>query len=318
MSNFSLIIFTCSDDGTVNRLEPLLDVQYVRVNLDKPETWSFEGGLESWTLSSSVKTIDNSTNAYVWWWKAFLDDFPLDDFVKAELQYIARELYHEFVSKGLFVGNDFLHHEYRGKRHYLKSANAFLRVPKSLISQNGQARLDSDDIIVKSLASSPFSSKKVLYTTRVSQSRLDFHHPWFIQEFIEASYDVTIQIVGAELFAFERVRVPGQTVDWRKEQNYSTKVREWNPISLNQNQLIQIKNFLRTENLTWGRIDLLKTNADELVFLEFNANGQFGFLDPLNELGLFSSVAKYLSNEQNLVHSSQGKSSIIGTTRLGI
>jgi D-alanine-D-alanine ligase-like ATP-grasp enzyme len=145
------------------------------------------------------------------------------------------------------------------------------------------------------LASTAFTNEKVLYTTRVDQNRLDFANPWFIQEWVEAEYDVTVLIVGNDIYPFQRKRTSGQTVDWRKEQNYSSKVREWLPAQLSQLEIKQLRAFVASESLNWGRIDLLRSYEGELVFLELNANGQFGFLDPLNELGLLSNVAKHLS-----------------------
>lgn len=299
MRESTLIIFTCSDDGTVDRLEPLLETRHLRINLDQPSTWNFDATPTTWSLSSQGIEAKDTDVVHGWWWKAFLDDFPMERYIKAEIEYMTRELYHELVSKGQFVGNDFLHHEYRGKRHYLKAAGKFMRTPETLISQQGKRRLASDDVIVKSLAATPFNSEKVLYTTRVDQSRLDFSNPWFIQEWVDAEFDLTIQVVGNRIFPFQRNRISGQTVDWRREQNYSSKVREWFPAQLSRLETQQIRAFLDSEKLTWGRIDLLRTVAGELIFLELNANGQFGFLDPLNELELFSTVAKYLSKPPN-------------------
>jgi hypothetical protein len=296
MGKSTLIIFTCSDDGTVNRLEPLLETRYLRINLDQPETWNFDATPNGWSLSSKGTEVKNNDIVHAWWWKAFLDEFEMERFTKAEIEYMTRELYHELVSKGSYVGNDFLHHEYRGKRHYLKAASKYLRVPETLISQQGKWRLVTDDVIVKSLASTAFSSERVLYTTRVDQKRLDFSNPWFIQEWVEAEFDVTVQIVGQEIFPFQRMRASGQTVDWRKEQNYSSNVREWFPSELSQLETEQLRAFVASESLSWGRIDLLRSYSGELVFLELNANGQFGFLDPLNELGLLSTVARHLSS----------------------
>jgi len=295
MSESTLIIFTCSDDGTVNRLEPLLETRYLRINLDQPSTWSFDATSTTWSISANGTEVKNTDRVHTWWWKAFLDDFQMERYTKAEIEYMTRELYHELVSKKCFVGNDFLHHEYKGKRHYLQAASDFIRVPETLISQHGKMRLVTDDVIVKALASTAFTNEKVLYTTRVDQNRLDFANPWFIQEWVEAEYDVTVLIVGNDIYPFQRKRTSGQTVDWRKEQNYSSKVREWLPAQLSQLEIKQLRAFVASESLNWGRIDLLRSYEGELVFLELNANGQFGFLDPLNELGLLSNVAKHLS-----------------------
>ena len=217
MSESTLIIFTCSDDGTVNRLEPLLETRYLRINLDQPSSWSFDATSTTWSLSSEGTEVKQCDRAHTGWWKAFLDDFQMERYTKAEIEYMTRELYHELVSTGNFVGNDFLHHEYKGKRHYLKAASKYMRVPGTLISQHGKMRLDTDDVIVKSLSSTAFNSEKVLYTTRVDQNRLDFSNPWFIQEWVDAEFDVTVLIVGKEIYPFQRKRTSGQTVDWRKE-----------------------------------------------------------------------------------------------------
>jgi hypothetical protein len=292
----SLIIFTCSDDGTVDRLEPLLNVEYLRINLDKPRTWTYEGNESSWRLSAQGKTVTSSDLAYAWWWKAFLNDFDLDNFLKAEIEYLSHELFHEFVMAERYLGNDFLHHEFKGKRHYLAAASGHFRVPSTLITQNGNTKLEVANTVVKSLASTPFSNKKVLYTTRVNQSEIDFANPWFIQEYIEADFDVTVQVIGDEFVSFRRKRTPGRTLDWRKEQNFSSGAKDWQTEILSSHESTSLKSFLLREQIQWGRIDFLRSTAGELVFLEFNANGQFGFLDPLNEGGLFTKVADYLSS----------------------
>jgi hypothetical protein len=290
-----LIIFTCSDDGTVNRLEPHLQIDYLRINLDRPETWTFEASPDNWRLIADGREVTAASKAFVWWWKAFLDDFEMDSFLKAEIEYITHELYRDFLSKGLFVGNDFLHHEFKGKRHYLKSAKRFFRTPDFLVSHHGTWKLSTDDVVAKSLASSPFSSKKVLYTTRVKQTELNFENTWFLQEYIDSEWDITVLLVGHRVFGFQRRRATGKTVDWRKEQSFSHSAREWSPVRFSADEMLQLSSFTKAENLLWGRLDFLRSKSGELVFLEVNANGQFGFLDPLNEFGLFTSVAEYLS-----------------------
>ena len=292
--NPKLIIFTCSDDGTVDRIEPLLRVENLRINLDRPDTWSFEASPNHWRLMSNEREITDTSNAYVWWWKAFLEDFNIDEFLKAEIEYTTRELYRELAKQGLSVGNDFLHHEFRGKLHYLKSAQRFFRIPESLISQRGITRLSTNNVVVKSLTSSAFSSKKVLYTTRVGQDQLDFENFWFLQEYIDSEWDVTVVILGDKFFGFQRKR-SGATVDWRKEQNFRIDSNDWIPVEFSAREVEQFTAFARAENLGWGRIDLLRSGSGELIFLELNANGQFGFLDPRNEFGLFTAVADLIS-----------------------
>ena len=54
-----------------------------------------------------------------------------------------------------------------------------------------------------------------------------------------------------------------------------------------------ISDFNKALKIDWGRIDFMGS-IDELIFLEFNANGQWVFLDYSNEDGLINSVSEYL------------------------
>ena len=86
MSESTLIIFTCSDDGTVNRLEPLLETRYLRINLDQPSTWSFDATSTTWSISANGTEVKNTDRVHTWWWKAFLDDFQMERYTKAEIE----------------------------------------------------------------------------------------------------------------------------------------------------------------------------------------------------------------------------------------
>ena len=56
-----------------------------------------------------------------------------------------------------------------------------------------------------------------------------------------------------------------------------------------------MKNFTKDLGVQWGRVDLMEHN-EEMVFLEFNANGQWVFLDYSGKDGLVKTVANYLMN----------------------
>ena len=82
-------------------------------------------------------------------------------------------------------------------------------------------------------------------------------------------------------------------MDWRKEQNFEMTEKEWFVFELTQAQSLAIADFAKDLGINWGRLDFM-TSADDLVFLEFNANGQWVFLDYSGEVGLVKTVAKYL------------------------
>jgi hypothetical protein len=54
-----------------------------------------------------------------------------------------------------------------------------------------------------------------------------------------------------------------------------------------------ISDFNKALKIDWGRIDFMGS-IDELIFLEFNANGQWVFLDLSGDDGLVKIVSDYL------------------------
>ena len=133
-----------------------------------------------------------------------------------------------------------------------------------------------------------------MYTTAVDAKSINTRYPWFLQEKIDAEADVTIQIVGGRQFAFSRSRKGMHGLDWRKEIFTENHERaEWLPFRLNEQQQLSVTRFVTECHANWGRIDFL-LQGEKLVFLEFNANGQWAFLDHENRYGLLDAVVAYL------------------------
>jgi hypothetical protein len=291
-----LLVVTCSTDGTVDRVLPLLQSESLRINLDVPQEWSFTSDLRTWEVKVGNQVCTAGDDAFVWWWKPELDETRNDSYYIAEVNYQWRELYHLFRARGRAKGSDYLHHHFKGKSHYLKAATGFFKTPETRITFNSHPLTLPGRVVAKSLASTPFSSNEVLYTTEVSISSLDFRSHWFLQELIDAEFDVTVLIVRDTLLAFERKRRVEGSLDWRQEQDFRNTARDWLPAALDTGEARALRAFVEKEGLEWGRIDFMRSNSGQLFFLEYNANGQFGFLDPQNEFGVFTVVADYLSN----------------------
>ena len=64
-------------------------------------------------------------------------------------------------------------------------------------------------------------------------------------------------------------------------------------IKLMQDEINKIKAFCSSIKVDWGRLDFMRRDG-ELVFLEYNANGQWMFLDYHEEDGILTSVLDYL------------------------
>jgi hypothetical protein len=78
--------------------------------------------------------------------------------------------------------------------------------------------------VVKSLTGNRVNENRILYTTQVDEGRLALQEPWLVQDYVEASYDVTVVFVRNQLFAFQQLRVIGsKVVDCRYENNTAWK-----------------------------------------------------------------------------------------------
>jgi hypothetical protein len=150
-----------------------------------------------------------------------------------------------------------------------------------------------DNRVVKSLSSELVGEKKALFTTEVSNRSLDFSFPWFIQEKINAVADVTVFNVGENFFAFKRDREGLKGLDWRAEQDFVSG-DIWKRFELSDVELSKFKLLSLKLGVDWGRHDLMLTTDNELIYLEFNANGQWVFLDFQDKHGLIGAVVDYI------------------------
>jgi hypothetical protein len=154
-------------------------------------------------------------------------------------------------------------------------------------------KISHNGIVAKSLTSGLTTTNKALFTTEITTSKLDIRYPWFLQRKIEAKSDVTIFVCGNKLFSFERDRSDLVGLDWRNQDDIFLCDQKWQPFALSEQQKKSVEEFLSTIGVDWGRLDFMWTGA-ELIFLEYNANGQFVFLDQENRFGLLDAVEQYL------------------------
>jgi glutathione synthase/RimK-type ligase-like ATP-grasp enzyme len=153
--------------------------------------------------------------------------------------------------------------------------------------------LKNKNIVAKSLTSGLITTDKDLFTTEVNLEKLDLNYPWYLQEKIEATDDITTFICGDNLFTFSRNRKELVGLDWRNQNDFFDDDQKWVPYELTKKEMNSIRSFAKKIRVECGRIDFLKSN-DELIFLEYNANGQFFFLDTKNQYGLKDAVVEYL------------------------
>jgi hypothetical protein len=292
-----LLVLTGSGDGTANLLFPRLGKDAFRFNFDIFDQYSVCLTPGYWSIENPAGLrIDSETASSAFWWKAFNFFTGKEEYVSEEVKYVFREIYGSFLDRGLIKGNPPDFHRYKGKLSILDTARKFFKIPETAtgwgeaLRQSGVA---GKSAVAKSLSSGLITTDKALFTTEVDFSRLDFTYPWYLQEKIEALSDLTIFICGQRLFTFSRDRAGLVGLDWRNQGDIFSTDQKWIPFELSAAQALATREFIDSLGVEWGRIDLL-WDGKELIFLEYNANGQFFFLDDRDQFGILDCVIDYL------------------------
>lgn len=293
-----LLLITGSIDGTSDFIVEELGEKVFRFNYDLFNEYELEFRPNFWEIKNPTgRTINSNTVASVFWWKAF--SYYLTDqeaFIVEEVKYIFREIYHHCRLRGLTRGVPHDYHNHMGKMNILSIASRYFATPQTLATFRlaGVDKLGTCPVVAKSFASGLTTTNKALFTTAVETKALHPDFPWYLQEQIESPADVTVFICGQDLFAFERTRTDLKGLDWRAEQTFDVDVEEWKPIILSHDECKSAWALCKDLGVDWGRMDLMRRD-DELVFLEYNANGQWVFLDYQQKYGLLRSVINYLT-----------------------
>jgi len=217
-------------------------------------------------------------------------------YIEEELWYMMREIVNLCWLRGRLVLVEPFADSRCGKIVQALAASRYFQVPPfrcvfgSPVALRGPRRS-----VVKSLSSTRIDNTSVFYSTEVGGTELDPTVPWQIQDLVEAEKDVTIVVVGVQLFAFELARQPfaDRTIDWREvATDYVTD--QWLvhplPAAIEQGVL----SLMADLRLYYGRIDLL-LSGDTYHFLEVNPNGEWGWLDAAGRHGLLERVLTEIS-----------------------
>jgi glutathione synthase/RimK-type ligase-like ATP-grasp enzyme len=126
-----------------------------------------------------------------------------------------------------------------------------------------------------------------------AMSRLDAC-PGYFQERIAKRVELRVTIVGDTVFAAE-IELPQdetQRVNWRRGDIFKLKHRVH---ALPDKVADQCRALLRGYGLQFGAVDMILTPEGRYVFLEINANGQYGWIEALTPLEISRAIARLLS-----------------------
>ena len=289
-----LLILTGSLDGSVDLIVNKAPIDVFRFNIDLVNEYELVLEPDFWSISNpSGARIDSNTATRAWWWKAFNYGLNQDPMYREEVKYIFREIYAWFGRRELIVGNPPDFENRFGKIAQLEQATEILPTLPTSLRINRQF----PEALIKSAISKPLTSTmdakgRVRQTTDVSGMDLDPSYPWLLQELTDAISDITVHVLGDELSGYKRSRANLSGLDWRPEQFTSSE--KWTSVEIPEKYSIGISKFMKVAKSNWGRLDFLEISPGEWIFLEYNANGQWGFLEQNCPTGLPERIANFL------------------------
>lgn len=292
------LFITASRDVHANLLLENFNLNAFRLNYDLWQDYSIQLEPGRWQIANPAgRIVTSETATHCFWWKPFNSPIHADPYLVAEITYVFRELYGSFLTRGLTVGSSPDFHNRYGKLQILRMASKYFRTPDTLCGWNlpsGDGRFAARELVAKSLSSELTSEGRLLFTTAVDYAQIDRTFPWYLQTRVEAHDDVTVFVCADAQFAFSRSRRDLAGLDWRRVIPDTPEQSGWRPRPLSPDESKGLRDLCRDLDVAWGRFDLMEDDRG-LVFLEYNANGQFGFLDFYCDNGLMRTVADYIA-----------------------
>ena len=143
-------------------------------------------------------------------------------------------------------------------------------------------------------------SEEVLYTTSIEPLR-DADRaslsvcPVIFQHHIPKAVDIRVTVVGQHVFpvAIHSQKMEETRVDWRRGSNASL---EHEVIGLPKEARERCIQIVRSQNLRFGAIDLIRDPDGTLWFLECNPNGQWAWIESRTGLPIAAAIADELLN----------------------
>ncbi len=182
-------------------------------------------------------------------------------------------------------------------------------VPPTLVSQSPEEiRAFRDEvgspIVAKLLSKGPpraptLGEQYVVMTTPLTDDDLAADEtlricPTLFQPLIPKAFELRVTVVAAQVFA---CRIDSQAtertkIDWRNYDLDNTPHTAWD---MPEELCERCRAIVADYGLSFGAIDLIVTPEEEVVFLELNPNGQWGWIEELTGLPIAEAHARYLS-----------------------
>jgi glutathione synthase/RimK-type ligase-like ATP-grasp enzyme len=183
------------------------------------------------------------------------------------------------------------------------------QIPPTLVTNKPDSASDfiktfNGEVIAKTLRQSfvsNFNGKSIIYTNIVDNESLESiervkNCPVIFQQFIKKKSDIRINVFGDEVYATELCSQQSKSekirVDWRRAKIGEIEHKSY---CLSEDMVDRIIKFTRSYGLEFGALDFVLSTKDELIFLELNPNGQWGWIEQLTKQPLRKALIKLLT-----------------------
>ncbi|WP_436757676.1 MvdC/MvdD family ATP grasp protein [Streptosporangium sp. V21-05] len=137
------------------------------------------------------------------------------------------------------------------------------------------------------------------YTTPLTRRHLTSRHrlahtPVILQPRIEKAVELRITVVGERVFTAE-IHSQGSRMTREDFRHYEGNFTEYAVHDLPEDVERRCVELVGSLGLAFGCIDVIVTPEGEYVYLELNANGQWGWLEEFTDLRISDAVADWLA-----------------------
>lgn len=290
-----LLILSFSQDQTVDDLLPFLSgIPIFRFNIDLWRDYEWEISHSGFTIQDpvgrrceelSVRTVYLRKLIFAPPFIDILAGGSEDSWRREEL----RELFYGIRDMAWASGKLALVKPSMGasKIRQMRLAAQWFPVPDWKAFRGNGVQDFKAGTVIKTFTAAPVGEGCPLLVREIAAGCLSPDFPWFIQEKVQATHDVTVVYVNGRIFPYELKRnFDGADSRLATAQNNS----EWPPCAITRGEEVGIHAMMKELGLTFGRFDFLRVDG-RLWFLEVNPNGQYGWLDPRRDNGLYQAVA---------------------------
>lgn len=196
------------------------------------------------------------------------------------------------------------------ERQLRLAARAGLRIPRTLVTNDPAAArqffVETEGRMVtkllRPLTVSMNASGLFVYTSQVRAEDLAGleslrHSPMVFQELIPKKRELRVVWVAGEAFtgALDATGTSRGQTDWRRA---APEECGWQKAELPVKVFGSLQTLMSELGLVFGAIDLIRTPADEHVFLEVNASGEWGMLERDLGLPIADAIASALLSDE--------------------